>query len=918
MSETFEGVETNPARKEWRLGRWVVACLAGLVLVVQGVTGQGRIDRVIDGTLEIHYEDGADGARLIYALNTGTDRIPLHFRKNPPRHLGHGSRVRVSGTMTNGTLELSSGSDASAMTTMALASPFTIGEQSTLVILFTFSDLATPPYSTSTAQSVMLDVSNFDQENSFGQTSIAATVAGWYPIAAPSTTCNYATWALQAEMAAINAGIDVASFPRRVYGFPKTAACGWLGLGTVGGGSTANPSKAWINDGQFSLMTLAHEMGHNFGLYHAHSDTCDATGCTLAEYGDDHDVMGNYFPGQFNALEKERLGWLNSGALPTIQSVTTAGPYPLEAYETPAGSGAPKALKVFRSSIAGGNTFLYAEARTQYGVDSSLAPGVLIHSGLDSDGNQNALEDVLPAAAATDFILDPGQSVTFSGDASPITFTTLSFDGVSALVAVTQSSSPCTYTLGTQGQSVGSSDGPGNVTLTTAADCNWVARSNDSWITVNEGSASGLGPASLQFTVAANTSTSSRVGTLTITGQTYTITQAGVCNYAVSPAAEAFSYAAGGGSVSVTAAPGCNWTAVSNSGFLTITGGASGSGNGAATFSVSNKTPPQGSRTGTMTIAGNTVTITQAGVSDTSLAAAAANGPYGGTASLSATLLAGITPLSGQTINFSLNGATVGSAITNASGIATLPGASLAGLGPGSYATGVSATFAGDSTNHPSSGTAALTISPRSLTATVTAANKTYDRSRNATVTGCTLSGVIGSDVVSCAWGTATFGSATVGSGKPVTVTGLTLGGRVGGELHAGEHDRDHDRQHRRGGADGHGDSGEQGIRRDGDRDGDGVRAERRDRRRRRQLRLGRGGVRFPDCRDGQAGHGDGPDAWRRGGGELHAGQHDGDDDGGDHGGRDAAHGAGESDGYAGQDRRRSRWRGRHRATPGE
>src|SRR5262249_13577980 len=158
--------------------------------------------------------------------------------------------------------------------------------------------------------------------------------------------------------------------------------------------------------------------------------------------------------------------------------------------------------------------------------------GVLIHSGVDIDGNQNALEDVLPASAATDFVLDPGQSVTFSGDSSPITFTTLSFDGASAIVAVTQSSSPCTYTLGTQGQSAGSAGGSGSVTLTTAADCNWVARSNANWITVNAGSANGVGSTNLQFTMSANTSTSPRVGTLTITGQTYTVTQAGVCNYA--------------------------------------------------------------------------------------------------------------------------------------------------------------------------------------------------------------------------------------------------------------------------------------------------------------------------------------------------------------------------------------------------
>jgi hypothetical protein len=194
-------------------------------------------------------------------------------------------------------------------------------------------------------------------------------------------------------------------------------------------------------------------MGHNFGLYHSHSNTCDTTGCTQAEYGDDHDVMGNYTTAHFNAYQKERLGWLNSGTSPPIQTVTTVGPYTLEAYETPWG-GLPKALEIFQSASAGENTYLYAEVRTPYGIDSTIAPGVLIHAGNDTDGNQSFLQDVLPTTTATDFILDPGQSVTFAGDTSPITFTTLSADATGAVVAVTPSPAPCTYSLGAMGQSM--------------------------------------------------------------------------------------------------------------------------------------------------------------------------------------------------------------------------------------------------------------------------------------------------------------------------------------------------------------------------------------------------------------------------------------------------------------------------------
>jgi len=71
------------------------------------------------------------------------------------------------------------------------------------------------------------------------------------------------------------------------------------------------------------------------------------------------------------------------------------------------------------------------------------------------------------------------------------------------------------------------------------------------------------------------------------------------------------------GSVYVTAAPGCPaWTASSNSGFLTITGGSPGNGSGTVTFSVSANTGGS-PRTGTLTIAGIVFTVIQAGTSAT-------------------------------------------------------------------------------------------------------------------------------------------------------------------------------------------------------------------------------------------------------------------------------------------------------------
>ena len=53
------------------------------------------------------------------------------------------------------------------------------------------------------------------------------------------------------------------------------------------------------------------------------------------------------------------------------------------------------------------------------------------------------------------------------------------------------------------------------------------------------------------------------------------------CNYSITPTGRSFAWVGGNDSVTVTAGTGCNWTAVSNANWLTITSGPSGSGSGA-------------------------------------------------------------------------------------------------------------------------------------------------------------------------------------------------------------------------------------------------------------------------------------------------------------------------------------------------
>lgn len=66
----------------------------------------------------------------------------------------------------------------------------------------------------------------------------------------------------------------------------------------------------------------------------------------------------------------------------------------------------------------------------------------------------------------------------------------------------------------------------------------------------------------------------------------------------------------GTGTIPVTAAPGCAWTAVSNAAWITIASGAAGSGNGTVVYATAADTG--GQRSGTITVGGQTFTLTQA------------------------------------------------------------------------------------------------------------------------------------------------------------------------------------------------------------------------------------------------------------------------------------------------------------------
>jgi hypothetical protein len=173
----------------------------------------------------------------------------------------------------------------------------------------------------------------------------------------------------------------------------------------------------------------------------------------------------------------------------------------------------------------------------------------------------------------------------------------------------TQTGAACTYSLSPTSRNVATTATTGSVGITAGSGCAWTATSSGAWLRVT-GSASGSGNGTVNYSVAANSGSAARSATLRVGTATFTLTQSGACTFVVSPTSRAFIPAGGTASVTVTAGSGCSWTATRSGSWITITSGSSGSGNGTVNYRVS-ASSGSATRTGTLTVAGQPVTITQ-------------------------------------------------------------------------------------------------------------------------------------------------------------------------------------------------------------------------------------------------------------------------------------------------------------------
>ncbi len=131
----------------------------------------------------------------------------------------------------------------------------------------------------------------------------------------------------------------------------------------------------------------------------------------------------------------------------------------------------------------------------------------------------------------------------------------------------------CDFTLSKNSdeQLSGTLPGTGEVNVTCNGGCKWFASSNENWITLQSGSI-GDGNGTVRYSVSTNNTGATRIGTIAIAGKVFTVTQTvQTCTVTIPSPTQNISANADSGTFTVNTQTGCDWSAVSNASWITLT-----------------------------------------------------------------------------------------------------------------------------------------------------------------------------------------------------------------------------------------------------------------------------------------------------------------------------------------------------------
>lgn len=186
-------------------------------------------------------------------------------------------------------------------------------------------------------------------------------------------------------------------------------------------------------------------------------------------------------------------------------------------------------------------------------------------------------------------------------------------------VSITQAGAPCKVPLSSSAATHTPLQETGTVVVASPGGCDWTASTINPWVTILSG-ATGTGIDVVTYRVDANANGNARSGGITVIGLAdtnyFSIDQDGVtCAYKVSPTKRSH----GPGAVAVDTfkvlvSNACPWVVENNTTWIQITTNSSGSGSNLVSYSVDANSLTPFERIGALTVAGQSLVITQRGI----------------------------------------------------------------------------------------------------------------------------------------------------------------------------------------------------------------------------------------------------------------------------------------------------------------
>lgn len=271
-------------------------------------------------------------AETVTAIETGDEVI----------FLCDGAHIRA---YENGLIlgEAGTGGAQSFTGAMPSASVPSVGVVKVLYVPAIFADQSQTPATEAVMMDGLRQTADFYQTQSYGRLTLVATVTP--PVKLPRNQAWYrgkdSTSGFIKEVDGLNAEMVHAKEAARAAGYDWQDYHCFCIRST--GGARSPTSYGSLGSGQVwmrsdSVSTIAHEIGHAFGLLHANFWLTN--GASVAgpggneEYGDIYDNMGSTSPpaGHYNAQAKNQIRWMPPEFAPPI---TASGLYRIHAFDQP-------------------------------------------------------------------------------------------------------------------------------------------------------------------------------------------------------------------------------------------------------------------------------------------------------------------------------------------------------------------------------------------------------------------------------------------------------------------------------------------------------------------------------------------------------------------------------------------------------